>query len=331
MKTSLYFKFSLSFDSTYSYPSHYIEFIFWDLPPATFSPYALNDQIPCQLSSGFTSITNREDPTCVLTEANNVLGYVKVRIINFGPLVIGNYWVTFDDITLPSPTGSDNTQKFDMSIRYMGPSNVKQESLFREVFLIDQTNTTSGTALSVSFNTPSVTQYGTDISGSLALSWPLDSRSLGTESKLAINFYSGYASIWDSIDDVTFVDETGTYQLLWVNKKLNKFVFAIPRKDISTTTTINITALSNPYPFQKADYENSGARPTMEINFYENYYHRSYNTTFYQPDFSTFTKTIAPIVNMDQNLPSNSFDTYPSTNKIPNGGDTILRLGVVID
>ena len=45
----------------------------------------------------------------------------------------------------------------------------------------------------------------------------------------------GFSAIWPNIDSVTFLDNTGTYQLLWVNKALNKFVFAVPQKALSTS------------------------------------------------------------------------------------------------
>ena len=57
--------------------------------------------------------------------------------------------------------------------------------------------------------------------------------------------------------------------------------------------------------------------------------HQSYQT-YNQPQFSIYTKNVA-IVNIDQNLPSNTLDSYPTANKIANGGTTILRLGVVIE
>ena len=107
-----------------------------------------------------------------------------------------------------------------------------------------------------------------------------------------------------------------------------KFVFRVPQKS-TVSTTLNMTGLFNPFPFQKEVYENNGARPTMEVNFYNNFYHHSYQT-FNQPDFSVFTRAVS-IVNMDQNLPANSFDSYPTANKIANGGNAILRLGVVIE
>jgi hypothetical protein len=57
---------------------------------------------------------------------------VKVRIINIGTITAGAYyWITLDDITLPAPTSSGNTNKFDMSLIYMGPSNVMHESFYR--------------------------------------------------------------------------------------------------------------------------------------------------------------------------------------------------------
>ena len=52
--------------------------------------------------------------------------------------------------------------------------------------------------------------------------------------------------------------------------------------------------------------------------------------TYGQPSFSIYTKNVA-IVNIDQNLPSNTFDTYPTSNKVGSGALTVLRLGVVID
>lgn len=88
-------------------------------------------------------------------------GFVKVRVINIGTITSGNYYfMTLDDITLPTPNGVSNVNKFDMSLLYMGPSNVKHESFYREVFLIDNTTPVSSIpTISMSFNTPSITQY----------------------------------------------------------------------------------------------------------------------------------------------------------------------------
>lgn len=97
--------------------------------------------------------------------------------------------------------------------------------------------------------------YGSpSISGQLSFSWPFDSNSNVYESKIAININGGYSATWPSIDAVTFVDAspgTGTYQLLWVNKNLNKFVFVMPQKSSGTSTTLYINNLKNPYPYQR--------------------------------------------------------------------------------
>lgn len=61
-----------------------------------------------------------------------MLGFVKIRIINIGTITTGlYYWISLDDITLPTPTSSGSTNKFDMSLVYMGPSNVRHESFYR--------------------------------------------------------------------------------------------------------------------------------------------------------------------------------------------------------
>lgn len=92
----------------------------------------LRNQIPCQLSSNFQSISNRKSPACVLAEADNLIGFTKIRIINIGTITAGvYYYVTLDDITLPTPSSAGSTTKFDMSLIYMGPSSVKHESFYR--------------------------------------------------------------------------------------------------------------------------------------------------------------------------------------------------------
>lgn len=103
----------------------------------------------------------------------------------------------------------------------------------------------------MSFTTPSITQFGSTNVGSLSFTWPFDTTAItGYESKVSFNINGGFSATWPSIDSVTFIDNTGTYQLLWVNKKLNKFVFAVPAKT-ATATVLNITAIKNPYPYQQ--------------------------------------------------------------------------------
>lgn len=115
-----------------------------------------------------------------MAEAQDVNGYAKVRIINIGTITNGLHWMTLDDITLPNPSSSDDTNKFDLSIRYMGPSFTKYENLFKEIFLIDGTNSTGISSLSSSsFSNPSITQFGTGVVGSINFNWPFDTTSSG--------------------------------------------------------------------------------------------------------------------------------------------------------
>ncbi len=72
--------FSFDFSSPVNYPDHYIEIILFDLQEAAFVGYSLNNVIPCQLSDGFTTITNRNPPQCRLASADTLNNFVKVRI-----------------------------------------------------------------------------------------------------------------------------------------------------------------------------------------------------------------------------------------------------------
>ena len=87
--------------------------------------------------------------------------------------------------------------------------------------------------------------------GSINFNWPFDTTSSGYESKISINVNGGYAATWADVDAITFVDASGTYELLWVNKHLNKFVFKVQSRGYNVGTTVNMTALNNPYPFEK--------------------------------------------------------------------------------
>lgn len=136
----------------------------------------------------------------------------------------------------------------------------------------------------------------------------------------------GFASTWWSTSSVTFLDALGTYQLLWVNNKLNKFVFAVPQKAITTSTVLNITNITNPYPYQSSAYSTTN---NLVINFYNNFFRQSYQTIS-QPSFGIYTTNV-PLIYIDQNLPSNTLDTYPTTNKIGSGATAILRLGINIE
>lgn len=122
-KTSLYVAFNLGFSAVLDYPQHYIEFTFFDLDSTSFTGYSYNKLIPCQLSTNFYSTVNRNSPQCKLTSADPVNNFVKIRIENIGNVSVNNYWVSFDDFTLPTATGADSTKKFDMSIGYFKPNS----------------------------------------------------------------------------------------------------------------------------------------------------------------------------------------------------------------
>jgi hypothetical protein len=70
-------------------------------------------------------VSGRQTQQCRVLSADLFNAFIRVRIENIGPLSPQTYWITFDDIVLPTPSQSDNNNKFDISITYFGPNNVK--------------------------------------------------------------------------------------------------------------------------------------------------------------------------------------------------------------
>lgn len=154
---------------------------------------------------------------------------------------------------LPTVSGGDTTQKFDISISYHKPSvPLKYENIFKEIFLLDGTNATNALTIpTLTFSNPSTNLYGAPVVGTMSFDWPFDTTSSSYESKISVNINGGYAASWKDLNTLTFTDVSlGTYQILWVNKKLKKFIFKIPNK-VSGTTTMTINNIKNPYPYQR--------------------------------------------------------------------------------
>ena len=192
--TSIYLSIAIDFTTALEFPSHHLELTFHDLSISAFPGYAVGDIVPCQLSPNFATVTGRKSPQCRVASANRLNGYIKVRIENFGALSPQNYWVTLDDILLPTPSSSDNNDKFDISLGYYGPSNLKYENFFPEIFQVDNTSPVSPTTgSSYTFNNPGLTGFGNPITGQISFSWPFDSSSSSYESKVSLNFNGGYA------------------------------------------------------------------------------------------------------------------------------------------
>ena len=129
-ETSLYLSINVNFTSSNNFPTHYLEVILYDLTIAAFPGKAVGDIVPCQLSPAFNSVNARVAPQCRVVKHNKINGYIAVRIENIGFLSQQVYWVSLDDITFPSPTQTDNNQKFDIGISYYGPSNVRYHNYF---------------------------------------------------------------------------------------------------------------------------------------------------------------------------------------------------------
>ena len=98
----------------------------------------------------------------------------------------------------------------------------------------------------------------------------------------------------------------------------------MPNKGNNVATTLNITSLNNPYPYQREDYNKNSTN--MIINFYNNHFLQN-TRTFNQPSFSIFTKNPS-MIRINQNTPTNNIDNYPDTNTFAPGSTNILILAV---
>ena len=123
--TSLYISMNINFTSAYSFPTHYLEITLYDIQITAFVGYSIGNIFPCQLSSNFLNVSSRQLPQCRVVSADLLNNVVRIRIENIGSLFPSIYWITLDDITLPTPSESDNNNKFDICISYYGPSNLK--------------------------------------------------------------------------------------------------------------------------------------------------------------------------------------------------------------
>ena len=192
---------------------------------------------------------------------------------------------------------------------------------------MDGTYTTAASVISsLAFSNPSTNLYGAPVVGTMSFTWPFDSSASDYESKISVNVNGGFASSWANIDSLTFTDPTlGTYQILWVNKKLNKFIFKIPNKS-SGSAQMTMNNIKNPYPYQQTNYNNIR---NVEINVYSNYFLQSYQNVS-QPLFSYYQKNPS-IIYINKNIPTNTIDNYPSSEKATSNGLVKLTLSVAFD
>jgi len=192
---------------------------------------------------------------------------------------------------------------------------------------MDGTNTSSANSIaSLTFSNPTISSYGSPVTGVMSFTWPFDSSASDYESKISININGGYAASWTDISNLTFTDPTlGTYQILWINRNLNKVIFKIPNKS-SGTATLTLNNIQNPYPYQQSSYNTNR---NIEMNAYNNYFLQATQIVS-QPSFSYFTKNPS-IIYINQNIPTNTIDNYPSTDKATSNGLVKLTLSINFD
>jgi hypothetical protein len=337
---SLYIAFILNFTDSVSFPSHLIEMTFWDIDFSAFSGYNAGDELPCQLGSMFTQIVGRAAPRCILNYLDSVNNIMKIKIESFGPVTSGIHTVSFDNYVLPSLAGwAEKTRKFDLAISFYYPgNNTRYENSFKEILVMDGTNTTSPTAPTITFNNPATTIYGIPTTATVGMTWPFDTTTglgAGVKSKMAVQFTAGYAATWSSINALSISNTnassvTNNFIMLWFNTKLNKAIFSMVPNNNGVASSLILSGITNPYPYQYNSFNNA---QTFTLSFFYNYFLNSL-TTVSQTAWSTYTRSPSSLININQNLPSNTLDSYVSSssaiNQVAPGGLSVLLLNVDI-
>jgi hypothetical protein len=288
----------------------------------------------CQLGGMFVQVAGRTAPRCTLTYQDSKNNVIKVRISHFGAVTSGVHTVSIDDFKLPGLAGyPEKSRKFDVSISYYNPStNTRYENFFRELFVIDGTNTTASIAPTISFSSPSSTFFGVASSATVSgINWPFDSSTgLGSliSSKMAMQFTAGYSATWSSISNLNVADNSNNnFIILWTNSRLNKLILGLTSRGNGVATTLTLTGLTNPYPYQRPTFDNS---QLFTLSFFYNYYLNTLSSVA-QPAWSDYQVVTNPLVYINQNLPSNTLDSHVSggvINKVANGALSVLLLSV---
>jgi len=99
----------------------------------------------------------------------------------------------------------------------------------------------------------------------------------------------------------------------------------MPNKGNGVSTTLNISSLKNPYPYQRELYNKNSTN--VIINFYNNFFLAN-SQTFNQPSFASTFSMNPSLIFINQNTPCNSIDNYPSNNTFAPSSTNILILSI---
>lgn len=146
---------------------------------------------------------------------------------------------------------------------------------------------TNPTDLAVSYSRDTTTYGVSSASGYyhyLNFNWPY-SASGGVSEKILLKMDGGVLCC-ATFSNFGYRAQSTNIGTLWINTKINQVVMATPSFS-ATSTSLRISGIVNPYPYQVSLYNTS---MTMELMVYNNY-RRVGVDTFNQPAWSTYTVT----------------------------------------
>lgn len=131
-------------------------------------------------------------------------------------------------------------------------NNQIYRSFWPSVYLSDSINLGSQSSISGSL-TFSNGNRGESTNQYISTTWPYSSTNSDISQKMVLKIGGGITCCRE-FSSLTLSDSQTGYTLLWTDTIANISVYRTPTKTVSTSTSLYINNVINPYPYQKATY-----------------------------------------------------------------------------
>lgn len=209
-----------------------------------------------------------------------------IRVSKFASQATGTNWkIAFDQFSNPA-VQTLYMSPINVRITFNDRTNIKKyTSYFPSLYASDSVNRGIPSALSGSLSF-SNSNRGAGSTHYIATTWPYSSNYNDISQKVVLKVGGGILCCV-AFSSLTLTDNrTGSgYTLLWTDKVANISVYRTPSLSVSTTD-LQVSGAVNPYPIQKATYEQI---KKLEIAFY-NAYKNVYIKQIDQRPYTDFTQ-----------------------------------------
>ncbi|KAL4462636.1 hypothetical protein ABPG74_000466, partial [Tetrahymena malaccensis] len=276
----MYFKYGCNID----YPRAYFELKFPIMTISNIPGAIQGGTIPCQISLNLEQNSNRVNSAGCKVFDIDTSSYkglmVRIEEINQFP---ANSVLTFafDDWVLPISTNLYTAMdiEFNFFMGWAGSQTLEYDKYFlllKEMILIDGVNSQiwqNADIGTLQISTPNSYQSGqknVEYDNNVINNWPQtttgynpiygSSTSPNTAGqKMRLIYYHGFVGGNNYPDTLTYFDSVGQLTLLWFNRHTNSAYISAPVFQVATTSiTISIKNVVNPYPYQQNTWNSDG-------------------------------------------------------------------------